>query len=600
MNAAHPQPQRTIAAPKRQTITPYGSAPSSLSSSRSSLTSPSGACPLSIPKHLVDEQNKSTSTNDPSSPHALEAPSEHHEKIQVGIPRSSTNFQGTQNRANYDTVPSPRPLSSHSQQDNNYDDVPIPQPCEPVLSPISPGGNSGNHFSGKDNTLSNQVSMPRPVSQASNTSSQDVYDLVPPPRPLSSSSQDEESLYAVPPKVFDQENYDTVPPVNRPVPTKTSNSLSTNYDTLPPRNSALNARESVYDVLPPGRAVQQESYDIVSPEHRPVSRFQPEAGNENYDILPKAHQAVRKENYDKVPSARPNAPKPNHVQSRNKQELYAVLPRRDICDIAPWERDSAKEKYDIVPPVHRAATSKANHTLASQECYDVVPFPRPSYDTYDIVPSSRASETYDVVPAPKATKAANCNGHDQHDIYDVPPNLEPIYVNDPVHLAAPARPEPYKRKNDPYDTLPTANRPVSADSGLNASFSSINSLKSEGEDDPEDKYDSPLPALPNTRDSGSLSNDSADDDADSKEIYDRPPSWGVDDSIYDVPPNREGIYDQLPKHSDSDEVYDIPPGQSDDIYDVPPSSRNLGEILSKLFFVHAILKIIEELFACKI
>lgn len=582
MPGAHTQPQGTVTVPKSLTLNPHGPASSSLASSRSSLTSPSGACPLSIPKHLVDEQNKSTSADDPSNPHALEARSEYHERIQwqseqVGILTSSTNFQGTQNRANYDMVPSPRPLSSHSQQDNNYDDVPIPQPCEPALSRI-PEGNSGNHFSAKDYKLSNQVSMPRPVSQASNTSSQDVYDLVPPPRPLSSSSQDGESLYDVPPKVFDQENYDIVPPVNRPVPMKTSNSLSTNYDTLPPRNSALNARESAYDVLPPGRAVQQESYDIDSPEHRCVSRFQPEAGNENYDILPKPHQTVPDKNYGKVPSARPNAPKPNHVQSRNKQELYDVLPRKDICDIAAWERDSAKEKYDIVPPVHRAAPSKANHTLASQECYDVVPCPRPSYDTYDIVPSSRASETYDVVPPPKATKAANCNGHDQHfsDIYDVPPNLQPIYVNDPVHFAAPARPAPYKRKNDPYDTLPTSNRPVSADSGLNASFSSINSLKSEGDDDQEDKYDSPLPPLPNTRDSGSLSNDSADDDADSKEIYDRPPSWGVDDSIYDVPPNKEGIYDQLPKHSYSDEVYDTPPGQSDDIYAVPPSSRNLG------------------------
>lgn len=589
MHGSHPQPQRTIPAQKSHTMSPSGTAPSSLSSSRSSLTSPTGPCPLSIPKHLVDERNKSTSANDPPNPHILEGPSEYHERIQrqfeqVGIPTSSSNLQ-----ANYDMVPSPRPMSSLSQQGNNYDDVPSPQPCEPALIRKSPGGNSGNHSSANDYTLSNQVSIPRPVSQASNSSSQDVYDMVPPPRPLSSSSQDDESFYDVPPKVFHQENYDTVPSVSRPVAMKTSNSLSTDYDLLPPGNSAVNARESVYDVLPPGRAVQQENYDVVSPEHRPVSQFQPEPCNENYDILPKTNQAVREENYDKVPPTRPNAPKPNPVQPRNKQELYDVLPRKEIYD-APLQRDSAKEKYDIVPPLHRAGTSKAN-----QECYDVVPSPRPSYETYDIVPPSRASETYDIVPPPRATKATHCNGHGQHfsDIYDVPPNLQPININDPV--AAPVRPVPYKRKNDPYDTLPSTNRPVSADSGLNASFSSI---CSEVDDGQEGKYDGPLPALPNTRDSGSLSNDSPDDDADSKEIYDRPPSWGVNDSIYDVPPNREGIYDQLPKHFYSDEVYNTPPCRSDDIYDVPPSSRDPGEILSKLFF-YPCFKIIEELFVCK-
>lgn len=632
---AHPRP---ITATKSRTLSPVGTAPSSLSSSGSSLTSPTGPCPLSIPAHIMDGRNKRRSMSDPpehpEEAHPVQRAVMRRQSEQVGIPTSLISVQGMQNKArlsgnlteNYNAVPSPRPLSRQDAYDNlpspkkvsqsvstpelgmrlefdpqqdNYDDVPIPRPCDPS----SPRRHSGHHLSPDDYDA---VPTPRPVSQASNRSSQDVYDMVPPPRPMSSCSQDE-SLYDIPPigRVSEQENYDVVPLVNRPVAPKPSyiqsDSSQQNYDVVPLRNLSprTNDTQSVYDVLPPGRLVEQENYDIVPPASRPVApkpnHIKLGTSQENYDVLPKRHPSVYdvpppgrasdQENYDIVPPARPVVPKPNHILQGAPQELYDVVPRREIphryngqswYDNLPTDKVSAQENYDIVPPMHRPVGPKPSlgqgHT--PHENYDVVPIPRPSSENYDVVPPPRATlgnqtGSSDVLPS---------NGHDPHfsDIYSVPPNLQSTDAREWVQ--APPRPAPYRPSRDAYDPLPNTNRPVSADSGLNASFTSICSLKSEGDEGQEDRYNAPLPAVPNARDSGSLSDDSVDDNVNSKDIYDRPPSWDCGDNIYDVPPKQESIYDVLPKCSD--EIYDTPPSASDDIYDVPPSNRNPGTCMN--------------------
>lgn len=569
---AQPQPTTASRLVKHHPVNPSGTTPSSFSSSGSSLTSPTGPCPLSIPKHLMDVQNKQRSTSDPPDPFSTEAPQNHRERMrkqseQIGSAMFPGGNQMTQSKAR---------LSGNLTE--NYDDVPSPRPYNSVFNLSSPKSNSGNHLFSKDYDA---VPDPRPVSQGSDRSSQDVYDLVPAPRPLSSSSQDGQSLYDVPLKVLDAEDFDIAPPVHRAIAPKPSNGPSPNYDVLPPSHSALKVRESVYDVLPPGRVVEEENYDVVPHNQRPVAPIQTGPSNENYDVVPKRNQFICEENYDIVPPTRPVAPKPNCLQQKDPQELYDILPRRDSLhrlydpqnayDTPQARNESTKENYDIVPPVCREPSSKPSNSPASQENYDVVPIPRPSHETYDIVPSPRARDTYDLVPSLRAKEGASCNGHEQcfSDTYAVPPNLQSPSDNEWV----PKRPAPYRPAKDPYDPLPNTNRPVSADSGLNASFTSICSLKSDCDDGPQDKYNPPLPALPNSRDSGSLSDDSPDD-AELKEVYDRPPSWEEGDSIYDVPPKREDIYDVLPRHSD--DIHNTPPSTSNDIYDVPPSYRNAG------------------------
>ena len=629
---AHPRP---ITGTKSRTLSPVGTTPSSFSSSGSSLTSPTGPCPLSIPAHIMDDHSKQRSMSDP--PEYVQEANPVNRMImrrqseQVGIATSLISVHGMQNKArlsgnlteNYNALPSPRPLSGQDAYDNlpspkkvwqsastpelgmrlaldpqqdNYDNVPIPRPCD--LS--SPRRNSGHHLT------PDAVPTPRPISQASNRLSQDVYDMVPPPRPTSSCSQDE-SIYDVPPigRASEQENYDVVPPVNRPVAPKPSyiqsDSSQQNYDVVPLRHLSprANDTQSVYDVLPPGRSVEQENYDIVPPVLRPVApkpnHLQLGISHENYDVLPKRHPSVYdvpppgrasdQENYDIVPLARPAVSKPNHILQGAPQELYDIVPRREISHS---DKASAQENYDIVPPNRPVAPKPSlgqGHT--PHENYDVVPIPRPSSENCDVVPPPRATVgnhtgSSDVLPS---------NGHDPRfsDIYSVPQNLQSTDACEWVQ--APPRPAPYRPSRDAYDPLPSTNRPVSADSGLNASFTSICSLKSEGDEGQEDRYNAPLPAVPYARDSGSLSDDSADDDVNLKDIYDRPPSWDSGDNIYDVPPKQENVYDVLPKHSH--EIYDTPPSASDDIYDVPPSNRNPGTCTNHYLYSFTNLSIVQ-------
>lgn len=613
---ARPQP----IAGKHHPVSPPGTPSSFSSSASSSLTSPTGPCPLSIPKHFIDNQSKQRSNSDPPE-HPSEPPQGHRERFrrqseQIVSLTSPLNIHGLQSKArlsgnlpeNYDEVPSPRPLSpgaydnlpspknsqptlnpglgSDTQQDN-YDEVPIPRALDRASGASSPRGMSKHLLSPDDYDA---VPPPRPVSQASNRSSQDVYDIVPPPRPTSSCSQDGQSLYDVPPigKAEEQENYDIVPPFHRPVALKPNHlqpgNSQENYDIVPRRQPSPVAHDnqSLYDVPPFEKSLEQENYDIVPPVQRPVVPKSNliQAGNPqgNY-VVPSRQTKVYngrpsvQENYDIVPPVnRPIPPKPTHIQQRPSQANYDVVPMQQTShrlsdgqstyDNLPAKRRSSQENYDIVPPVQRPITAKPGQPCSSQDNYDIVPTSRPSNDDYDVVPPPRATPT-----------SNHSNGIDNHfsDIYSVPPNLQ---SQDAGHewVPAPPRPAPYRPSKDAYDHLPNTNRPVSADSGLNASFSSICSLKSEG-DGQDDRYNAPLPALPSTRDSGSLSDDSPDD-MNPSDIYDRPPNWESRNSIYDVPPKQENVYDALPKQPD--EVYDITPMTSDDIYDVPPSNRNEG------------------------
>jgi len=590
----------------------------------------------------MDDRNKQRSMSDPPE-HTSDAPQVHRGMLrrqseQAGIPTSPLNIRDMQGKARlsgvlsetYDAVPSPRPLH-HDEYDNlpspkkviqpvfssglennqdNYDDVPIPRPCDSAPNSLSPRRKSGHHLFPPDEY--DAVPTPCPLSQASNRSSQDVYDLVPPPRPTSSCSQDDQSIYDVPPSGREQENYDIVPPVHRPVAPKPSHvrsdNLQQNYDVVPLRHPSPQVRDtqSVYDVPPSGRGMlEQENYDIVPPFHRPVApkpnHIQPGTSQENYNVLAKRQpsmydvvpsgRALEQENYDIVPLARPVVPKPNHTQQETSQDLYDIVPKRQTThfmydgqsayDNLPSERrSSTQENYDIVPPVHRPVSSKPSHSQPynPQENYDVVPIPRPAGEDYDIVPPPRAITTANELGSSGEPHSYEVD-HRLSDIYSVPPNLQS--TGDPHEwVLAPPRPAPYRPQKDAYDPLPNTNRPVSADSGLNASFSSICSLKSEGNDGQEDRYNAPLPALPNTRDSGSLSDDSPDD-GNPNDIYDIPPNWESRNSIYDVPPKQESIYDVLPKHSD--EIYDTPPMTSDEIYDVPPSHSNQGRSVHTLY-----------------
>lgn len=593
---AHPRPITT--ATKHNTMSPVGTAPSSFSSSSSSLTSPTGPCPLSIPKHIMDGHSKPRSTSDPPE-HFPEDSKVHRERMrrqseQAGTPTSPLSVHGIQkarlsgyipenhdlqrplsSQDAYDNLPSPKKVSQavstpelgrvieFDNEKDNYDDVPVPRPCDPAADLSSPRQNSGLHLA---TDFYAAVPPPRPVSQASNRSSQDIYDLVPPPRPMSSYSQDGHGFYDVPPNGRNSETYDTVPSVQRPV---------------------------AYGVLPTGRVVGEENYDIVPPVSRPVApkpnHIQPGNPQENYDVVPKRYPAYDfpsgtpsdQENYDFVPPARPVARKPNQFQQGESHELYDVVPRRETphkvhngqsaYDNLPSERTSPQENYDVFPLIHRPVPSKSSQSQAcnSQENYDIVPIPRPASENYDVVPPPRATTTENQPWNSDVQPHSNGYDHRLSDIYSVPPKQSEVHE----WVSAPPRPAPYQPSKDAYDSLPNTNRPVSADSGLNASFTSICSLKGEGDDGQGDRYDAPLPALPNTRDSGSLSDSSPDDDMNPKEIYDRPPTWETGDSIYDIPPKQEGVYDVVPKHSDG--IYDKPPMASDDIYDVPPSRKTV-------------------------
>lgn len=506
-----------------------------------------------------------------TSPLSPRPPSGHHlspdkyDKLPTPRPVSQGSNRSSQDV--YDLVPPPRPMSSCSQSDQGLYDVP----------PIGRMDNEENY---------DVVPPPRPMSSSSQEDQglydipprgkigdQDNYDFVPPPRPTSSCSDDGQALYDVPPiaKSPEQENYDFVPPVSRPVAPKPSHLQAgrsqQNYDVLP-------VRQSIYDVPPVFRSQEEENYDIVPPS-RPVApkpnHFHPGTAQENYNSLPLqwTSQPVcngqstmdellngrvsDQENYDHVPLIhRPVAPKSNHIQQRLSQENYDVVPIRQnspkvsqspsVYDNLTSERSSTQENYDIVPCLNRPVSTLSSPTQprTSQDIYDIVPIPRPSDDNYDIVPPPRAiSTSYQ----PGNSSSIQSNGLGEHnqrfsDIYSVPPKLQSSDSSE--HVPPPNT--PYRPGKDAYDPLPSTNRPVSADSGLNASSSSICSLKSDGDYGQEDRYDAPLPALPTqSRDSGSLS----DEDREPSDIYDVPPNWGsnnnalpmTSDEIYDVPPN---------------------------------------------------------------
>ena len=511
----------------------------------------------------------------------------------------------------YDNLPSPKKVSnavSSSGLEKRLESgkQESPRALDHASSPSPPTENSGHHLSPNDY---DQVPTPRPISQ-------DVYDLVPPPRPMSSCSQDgqrnkqenydilppprpmssgseegDQSLYDFPPT--GKENYDIVPPISRPVAPKPSHlqsdSSNQNYDVVP-------MRQSIYDVPPGGRTSGQDNYDIVPP-HRPLAP-KPGASQDNYDVVPKrqaSHLAyngqsagdvlpfgrrLEQENYDIVPPIhRPVGPKPSHNQQGTSDENYDVVPIRQTLhsayDNLPSEQASTQENYDIVPPVQRPVSMKPSHMqpYSSQETYDVVPIPRPSDENYDFVPTPRAISTAD---QPENLTSNHNNGfasfteqdHQFSDIYSVPPNSN--FRDSCEWVPSPQKPTPYQPSKDGYDPLPNTNRPVSADSGLNASFTSICSLKSEGDYGHEDRYDAPLPDIPShTRDSGSLSDEMPDDDINPSDIYDKPPNWDSRNSIYDVPPKQESNYDVLPHHPN--EIYDTASMTSDEIYDVPPN-----------------------------
>ena len=544
-------------------MSPVGS-PVSVSSSGSSVLSPSSPCPLSIPKHIVNDMNKARSLSDPPEP--SNSPHVYYDKHrrqseQVGLATCPVNFQGVPNRAisptgvasrmdlkpmgnpaeNYDTLPSPR-FSSRDTYDNspnpkriqkveemqdNYDDVPLPRPVDRLASPSSPGAKvTVSHLSRSQEDY-DAVPLPRPVSQGSSRSSQEVYDFVPPPRPTSSCIETQD-LYDVPPLVRpeESENYDTVPPPRQR-----------------PSYSDTQDGGGFSDVhLGLGNA--QENYDVV-PLPRPTS-YSDTPGSQSLYNNSSFGRAQEKENYDFVPQPRPVSSCSN---TEDDQGLY---------DFPPVGRALEQANYDVVPPMSRQRYLDPE----KKENYDVVPIPRPtSQEIYDVVPPARPMRTR----SESGSTHGNQSGGDSRfsDVFQS--NGESNA--DAYHWV----PSPCQTSKDPYDTLPNTTRPVSADSGLNASFSSICSLKSDGQDD---RYDAPLPPVPSEkRDSGSLSDETPDCDHDIEGIYDKPPNFAFRDSIYDVPPKLGGDC-VLPTHSD--DIYDVPPTASDDIYDVPPPHSNKG------------------------
>ena len=563
----HSQP---IAAAKLRTMSPVGS-PASVSSSGSSVMSPSSPCPLSIPKHVADDMNRQArSLSDP--PDLSNSPQVHYDKHrrqseQVGLATCPVNFLGIPSRAfsppgvasrmdlkpmgnpaeNYDTLPSrfsyrdtydnlpnPKRIQKVDETQDNYDDVPLPRPVDPLTSPSSPRAQPAvNHLSPRQEDY-DAVPLPRPVSQRSSRSSQEVYDFVPPPRPTSSCSETQD-LYDVPPLVRheESENYDIVPPARR----KPSYSDTQDGGGFPDVHLGLRNAQENYDVVPLPRPTSytKENYDVV-PLPRPTSCIDSPDDQSLYSNS-SFLRAQDKENYDFVPQPRPVSPCSN---TEDGPGLY---------DFPPVGRASEQANYDVVPPMGR----QRYLDLEKKENYDIVPTPRPS-----------SQEIYDVVPPARPMRTQNESGstHKNHD-----PRFSDVFQSsgqfeaDDYHWV----PSPRQTNKDPYDTLPNTTRPVSADSGLNASFSSICSLKSDGQDD---KYDAPLPPVPNEkRDSGSLSDETPDYDHDNEGIYDKPPNVAFRDSIYDVPPKAA---------SHSEGIYDVPPTASDDIYDVPPPHSNQG------------------------
>ncbi|XP_022787938.1 GRB2-associated-binding protein 1-like isoform X1 [Stylophora pistillata] len=556
-NTPQPSPihSQPIAARLRPT-SPIGS-PSSISSSSSSVTSPTGPCPLSIPKHIIDERKKSRSNSDPPDPspvlqvyhdkqrrqseqigsltcpvnvhgvlsgrHSPSGVSPRQDMATIGGPSETYDVVPTPRYVSqepYDILPSPQRVPRTPGTEENYDDVPIPRPFNFPTHSSSPRVKSTGRLLSPSRDDYDAVPLPRPVSQASNRSSQDIYDMVPPPRPASSCSetQDDQGLYDIPPTLRspEKENYDFVPP--------------------PRRASAADEQDgqSLYDIPPIIKMHEQENYDVV-PIPKPIAK-------KNTHVSQGLYRAQESENYDIVPQPRP-------VSTGSDMQ-----DGQDIYDVPPSGRILEQSNYDTPPPVHRRRQAQQD---ASKENYDVVPLPRPtSQDVYDVVPPAR--------PAHARSLPRDENNHDPRfsDSYCRPSSED---VSDVYNWVPPPVPSPYQSKNVDYDTLPKTNRPVSADSGLNASFSSICSLKLENQDE---KYDAPLPPVPKDRDSGSLSDETPDCDPNLEDIYDRPPNLASRDSIYDVPPKQEDIYDVLPRHPT--EVYDVPPTSTDDIYDVPP------------------------------
>lgn len=505
----------------------------------------------------MDERNKVRSMSDP--PDHTPTPQVHRDKQrrqseQVGSLTCPVNFHGVLPRRDmatmrnptetydvlpsprsvshetYDILPSPHRVTSNQETEDNYDDVPIPRPLDHSPSPSSPRVKSIGRLLSPTQDDYDAVPLPRPVSQGSNRSSQDVYDMVPPPRPTSSCSdtQEEQGVYDVPPLIRtpENENYDVVPP--------------------PRPRSSVDERDgqSCYDVPPFGKVHEQENYDIV-PIPRPASYKNSQVGQGLYGVPPLG-RAQEMENYDFVPQPRP-------VSSCSDMQ-----DGQDIYDVPPSGRIPEQSNYDILPSVNRPRYVQQD---APRENYDVVPIPRPmSQDIYDVVPPARPAHSGSI---PRDQNSYDPRFSDAH----FPQTSE--HSAEVYDLVPPPIPSPYQPKKDAYDTLPKTNRPVSADSGLNASFSSICSLKSEGGTSGQDeKYDAPLPPVPNGRDSGSLSDETPDSDPNPEDFYDQPPNLASRDSIYDIPPKQEGVYDVLPRHPT--EVYDVPAMSSDDIYDVPP------------------------------
>ena len=579
-------------------MSPVGS-PASVSSSGSSVKSPSSPCPLSFPKHIVNDTNKARSLSDP--PELSNSPQAHNkhrrQSEQVGLATCPVNFHGVPSRPfsptgvpsridsrpmgnteTYDTLPSPR-FSSRDTYDNlpdpkriqkveerrdNYDDVPLPRPVDRLASPSSPRAKLAvNHLSPRQEDY-DAVPLPRPVSQGStcSRSSQEVYDFVPPPRPTSSCSETQD-LYDVPPLVrpAEIENYDIVPPA-RPRPSYRDTQDGGGFSDVHPHLG--NAQEN-YDVVPLPRPTSyaQENYDVV-PLPRPTSHSDTPDGQRLYDST-SFGRAQEKENYDFVPQPRPVSSCSN---TEDSQGLY---------DFPPVGRASEQANYDVLPAMGRQRYLDPE----KKENYDIVPIPRPtSQEIYDVVPPARPMRTR----SESGSTSRNQSGGDPH-FSDVSPSNGQSDI-DAYHWV----PSPCQTIKDPYDTLPNTTRPVSADSGLNASFSSICSLKLDGQDD---KYDAPLPPVPNEkRDSGSLSDETPDYDHDNEGIYDKPPNLACRDSIYDVPP-KLGEDNVLQTHSD--EIYDVPPMASDDIYDVPPPRSNEGTCMNVDFNILVIEKIKVEI-----
>ena len=538
--------------------------------------SPLSPCPLSIPKHMVSDMNKARSLSDP--PELSNGPQAHYDKHrrqseQVGLATCPVNFQGVPSQAfsptgvasrmdlkpmgnpaeNYDTLPSPR-FSSRDSYDNlpnpkrnqkvletqdNYDDVPLPRPVDRLTSPSSPRAKLAvNHFSLSQEDY-DAVPLPRPVSQGSSRSSQEVYDFVPPPRPTSSCSETQD-VYDVPPVVRSEEseNYDIVPPARRK-PSYSDTQDGGGFSDVHLHVGLRNAQEN-YDVVPLPRPTSyaMENYDVV-PLPRPTSCSDSPDVQSLYNNS-SFGRAQEKENYDFVPQPRPVSSCSN---AEDGQGLY---------DFPPVGRASEQANYDVVPPMGR----QRYLDLEQKENYDIVPAPRPT-----------SQEIYDVVPPARPMRTQNESGSTPRNQSSVDSRFSDVFQSsghseaDDYHWV----PSPCQTNKDPYDTLPNTTRPVSADSGLNASFSSICSLKSDGQDD---RYDAPLPPVPNEkRDSGSLSDETPDYDQDNEGIYDKPPNAAFRDSVYDVPP-------KLTSHSEG--IYDVPPTASDDIYDVPPPHSNQG------------------------